>query len=224
MPAFGQTRLQIINQVLPRMREATVATSSSTVYATLVSAVLNSVKTQMEQKWKWRDLRDTFQVSMVSGTASYVLTSSGQFARILDMWNETTGLEVKRGTTRGFNSKYLGTTSVQEGDVTHYSPVGLNANYDVQFDVWPRPNRSNSLIVNVYMPEGDPTTDDTVILVPNQILIEGMVAYLMAERGDDSGVQVETQKELYTAMLTDAIAGEIGEDESETDWSAEVPQ
>ena len=69
------------------------------------------------------------------------------------------------------------------------------------------------------IPQGDPATDSTVILVPNQILIEGMVWYLMAERGDDGGVQVETQKTLYQEMLGGAIAGEIGQDSSEADWN-----
>lgn len=224
MPAFGQTKLQIINAVLPRMREATVATSSSTVYAALVSSVLNSVKTQIEQAWKWRDLRDTYTVSASVGTTSYSLTSSGQFARILDMWNITTNGEVERGTTRGFNAKFFGEAVVATGDITQYNPVGLDASYNLQFDVWPSPTRSNGLKVNLYVPQADPATDATVILVPNQVLIEGMVAYLMAERGDDNGTQYQTQYQLYQTMLSDAIAGEVGEDESETDWGVEVPE
>lgn len=218
MPAFGQTKLQIINAVLPRMREATVATSSATIYAALVSSVLNSIKTQIENAWKWRDLRDTYTVTVTPGTTSYALLSSGQFAKILDVWNQTTHQEVSRGTTRGFNEKFFGTATVATGGVAQYNPVGLDANYDVQIDTWPNVTATNSLKVNLYVPAGDPTTDATVILVPNQILIEGMVAYLMAERGDDNGVQVQTQQALYQSMLADAIAGEIGEDESETDW------
>ena len=89
MPVYGQTRLQIINQVLPRMREATVATSSSTVYAALVASVLNTIRTQIEQAWTWKDMRDTYTVTVAPGTTSYALTSSGQFAKILDIWNET---------------------------------------------------------------------------------------------------------------------------------------
>ena len=223
MPAYGKTRLQIINEVLPRMREKTVATSSSTVYATLVASVLNTIKTQIEQAWKWRALRDTYTVTASVGTTSYSLTSSGQFARILDMWNATTFEKVGRGTTSDFNEKFFGVDSVKTGDVTMFNPVGLDANYDLQFDVWPSPSRSNALKVNVYMPQGDPE-DATVILTPNQVLIEGMVAYLMAERGDDSGTQYQAQQALYMDLLAGAIASEGGQDESETAWSADVPE
>jgi len=217
MPAFGKTRLQIINEVLPRLREKTVATSSSTTYATLVASVLNTVKTQIEQAWQWRSLRDTYTVTVVPGTTSYALTSSGQFATIIDAWNTTTNFPLERGTTRGFNEKFFGVSTVQTGDVQEYNVVGLDANFDVQIDTWPNVTRSNVLKVNLYLPQQDPA-DSTVILVPNQVLIEGMVAYLMAERGDDSGVSAQAQQDLYKEMLGGAIAAEIGQDQSEADW------
>jgi hypothetical protein len=219
VPAFGKTKLQIINEVLPRMRERTVATSSSTTYAALVSSVLNTIKTQIEQAWQWRNLRDTFTVTVTPGTTSYALTSSGQFATIIDIWNTTTNRELERGTTRGFNEKFFGQSTVQTGDVSEYNVVGLDANYDVQIDTWPNVTRSNVLKANLYLPQQDPATDDTVILVPNQVLIEGIVAYLMAERGDDSGVTAQAQQDLYKEMLAGAIAAEIGQDQSEVDWT-----
>src|SRR3990167_7476759 len=215
MPAFGKTRLQIINEVLPRMREGTVATASSTTYASLVASVLNTIKTQIEQAWMWRDLRDTYTVTAVPNTTSYALTSSGQFAQIIDVWNETSNLEVDRGTTRGFNAKFFGVDTVQTGDVSEYNPVGLDANYDVQIDTWPNVTATNSLKVNLYLPQQDPTADSTVILIPNQVLIEGIVAYLMAERGDDQGTAYQAQLDLYKDMLAGVIAAEAGQDESE---------
>ena len=218
MPAFGQTRLQIINAVIPRMREATVATSSSTVYAALVSAVLNTVRTQIEQAWMWKDLRDTYTVTVTPGTTSYSLTSAGQFARILDMWNTTTDAGVMPGTFHSFNERFFAHDTVQTGDVTEYNQVGLDSNYDIQIDTWPNVLATNILKVNLYRPQQDPTSDSTVILVPNQILIEGMVAYLMAERGDDNGVAYQQQQQLYQDMLAGAIAAEAGQDQTEVDW------
>ena len=218
MPAYGQTKLQIINAVLPRMREATVATSSSTVYAALVSAVLNTVRTQIEQAWMWKDLRDTYTVTVTPGTTSYSLTSAGQFARILDMWNTTTDAGVMPGTFHSFNERFFAHDTVQTGDVTEYNQVGLDSNYDIQIDTWPNVLATNILKVNLYRPQQDPTSDSTVILVPNQILIEGMVAYLMAERGDDNGVAYQQQQQLYQDMLAGAIAAEAGQDQTEVDW------
>ena len=218
MPAFGQTKLQIVNAVLPRMREATVATSSSTVYASLVSAVLNTVRTQIEQAWMWKALRDTYTVTVTPGSVSYSLTGSGQFARIMDVWNTTSDAEVTPGSYHTFNERFFANDVVSTGDVTEYNQVGLDSNYDIQIDIWPNVLATNVLKVNLYLPQADPAADSTVILVPNQILIEGMVAYLMAERGDDNGVAYQQQQQLYQDMLAGAIAAEAGQDQTEVDW------
>ena len=218
MPAYGQTKLQIVNAVLPRMREATVATSSSTVYASLVSAVLNTVRTQIEQAWMWKALRDTYTVTVTPGSVSYSLTGSGQFARIMDVWNTTSDAEVTPGSYHTFNERFFANDVVSTGDVTEYNQVGLDSNYDIQIDIWPNVLATNVLKVNLYLPQADPATDSTVILVPNQILIEGMVAYLMAERGDDNGVAYQQQQQLYQDMLAGAIAAEAGQDQTEVDW------
>ena len=219
MPAFGQTKLQVINAVLPRLREATVATSSSTTYAALISSLINVVKAQIESAWMWRDLRDTYTITAVPGTTSYTLTGSGQFAQVIDAWNTTTNRELARGTTQGFNKKFFGQATVQTGNVLEYNPVGLDGNYDVVIDTWPNVTASNTLKVNLYLPAADPATDATVILVPNQILIEGVIAYAMAERGDDNGMAVQMQMDIYQRMLSDAIAAEVGQDSSEADWN-----
>jgi hypothetical protein len=220
MPAFGQTRLQIINAVLPRLRENPVATSSSTTYAALVASVLNVVKTQIEQAWQWRALRDTYSVTVVPGTTTYALTGAGPAAQIYDAWNRTTNQELERGTTRGFNEKFFGTTTVQTGDVTEYNPVGLNASYDVQIDTWPNVTSTNLLKINVYVPQPDPDDDNDPVLVPSQVLIEGILSYMIAERGDDGGLAAQTQKQIYDDLLAGAIAAEVSQDSSEGDWNA----
>ena len=217
MATFGKTRLQIINAVLPRLRESTVATSSSTIYAALIAAILDSVKTQMESAWIWRALRDTYTITTVSGTTSYSLTSSGQFATIIDAWNTTTNRQLAPSTTADFNKKFFGVTTVQTGNVSEYNVVGVDANYDLQIDTWPNATAANTLKINVYIPQPDPI-DSAVILVPNQVLIEGIIAYAIAERGDDNGVAAQAQMQLYQAMLGDAIAAEVGADSSEVDF------
>ena len=166
----------------------------------------------------WRTWRDTYTVTVAPGTTSYSLTSSGQFARILDVWNTTSDREVSQGTFHSFNEHFFATDTVATGDVSEYNVVGLDNNYDLQIDTWPDVTGTNSLRVNLYLPAADPATDATVLLVPNQILIEGIVSYLMAERGDDGGIAVQTQTELYKDMLAGAIAAEVAHDASEVDW------
>jgi hypothetical protein len=218
MPAYGKTKLQVVNEVLERLRESTVATTSSTTYATLVARVLNSVKTEIEQSWAWLNLRDTYNVTATPGVTSYALTGSGQYAQILDIWNGTTKRKLSRGTFASFNAKFFGVDTLQTGDVTEYLPVGVDSNFDLQFDVWPNPTASNLLKVNIYAPQADPETDATVIVVPSQILIEGILAYMLAERGDDNGTAAQAQQAYYRALLAGTVATEGGHDPSEQDW------
>lgn len=218
MPAYGYTKLQIINEVQERLREGTTATSSTNLYATLISKVLNSVKTEMEQSWSWLNLRETYNVTVNPGTTSYALTSSGQYGQILDAWNTTTSREVKRGSFATFNAKFFGVQALQTGDVTEYLPTGVDANYDIQIDTWPDVTSTNTLKVNVYSPQDDPITDATVVLVPSQILIEGILAYLLVERGDDNGTAGQAQQAYYRALLAGAVATEGGHDPTEQDW------
>src|SRR3990167_8230195 len=121
MAAYGQTKLQIINTVLTRMREGTVATSSSTTYANLVASVLNSVKTQLENAWIWKALRDTYTVTVIPDITSYALTSAGQLARILDVWNTTSDREVTQGTYHNFNERFFAHDTIATGDVREYN-------------------------------------------------------------------------------------------------------
>ena len=207
-----------MNSVMTRLREPTLSTSSDTLYANVVSEVLNSVKTEIEQSWSWLNLRDTYNVTVVPGTTSYSLTGSGQYAQVLDVWNTTTFRQVRRSNYKDFNQKFFGVQSLQTGDVTEYLPVGIDSNYDLQLDTWPNVVSTNSLKVNIYAPQADPTSDDTVLIVPAQILIEGMIAYLLTERGDDNGTAAQAQQQYYRALLAGAVATEGGHDPTEQDW------
>lgn len=221
MPLSGQTRLQLVNRALSRMRESTVATTSSTLYAALVANTLDVVKTEIENAHRWLDLRDTYIVTATPGVSSYVLTGSGAYAQVLDAWNTTDGAELTLGTFRSFNQKFFGVTTVETGTPTEYLPAGLDASYDKQIDIWPVPTSTVTLKFNVYAPQAAPTTDSDVVLVPQDVLVEGMISRLISERGDDNGQAAQMAEGLYQKLLGDAIAIELGADPSEVDWIAD---
>lgn len=221
MSLAGQTRLQLVNRVLSRLRESTVATTSSTLYASLVATTLDVVKAEVENAHRWSALRDTYSVTALPTISSYALTNSGPQAQILDAWNATDGEELSLGTYRGFNQKFFGVTTVHTGTPTEYLPAGLDGNYDKQIDIWPVPTATVTLKFNVYAPQAALSTDASVPLVPQDVLVEGTLSRLISERGDDNGQAAQMQEGLYQKLLGDAIAIEYGGDESEVDWTAE---
>ena len=220
MAASGKTKLQLVNAVLARLRESTVATTSTTTYSSLILEFVDTVKDEVEAAHYWRDLRNTYTITAVPGTTLYTFTSAGQHARILDMWNSTTQGEVTRGTFHDFNKKFFGVSTVQTGNVTQFLPAGLDSSYDLQVDLWPSPSPTNTIKANLYVPGPALTSvaDATVVIAPNQVIIEGALAMAIEERGDDNGTAADKQFARYQNMLASYIAADIGSDESEVAW------
>src|SRR5207247_471331 len=108
MAVNALTWLQIINCILVRLREVTVAVNDSTDYSKLVGGLVNQVKTEIEKAYYWQAMRDTYSVSATVGTTNYALTSSGMNAVIIDGWNITQQQQLSRGTNTDFNAKFFG--------------------------------------------------------------------------------------------------------------------
>lgn len=223
MAASGLTFLQIINRVLARMREDSVAAHDTTTYSTLIGTFVNAVKAEIEDAYHWPSLRDTYSVSTTPATSAYSLTSSGMNAVIKSAWDSTTGRKLTKGTNTKFDERFfgVGSNAVQTGAPTEYIPAGFDVNLDLTVEVWPVPTSTNVLKFNVYRPQADYSASADVPLIPQTVLIEGAVAMAMAERGDEGGTAIQKQEAFYRDLLASAVTRAQAEDESETDWLAE---
>jgi hypothetical protein len=223
MAASGMTLLQIVNRILERLRESTVAAYNSTDYSTLITAMVNQVKAEIEEAWYWHALRETYTVSAVVGTSNYALTDSGMNAVVIDGWNTTTNGRMTRGTVRDFDEYYFGTSSVPTNNPTEYIPAGFDANYDLTIDIYPPPASTNTLKFTVYVPQDDLAASATVPLVPQNVLIEETIARLLAERGDEGAPQAQPGSTFIRSdLLAAAVSRDQGRtDSSELDWEVE---
>lgn len=227
MAASGQTLLQIVNAVLVRLRESTVVAYNTTEYSTQITGVVNAVKTEIEEAYRWEAMRDTYSVSAVSPTTGYALTGSGMNAEIIDGWNTTTGQKLTKQTKKVFDTYFFGVPtgqSLQTGNVGEFVPAGLDANYDQKIDVYPVPATTQALKFQVYRPQNDLAANGDIPLCPQNVLIEETIARLLVERGDDGAAQPDPAtggKFIRTDLLATAIARDQGSDPTETDWVPE---
>jgi hypothetical protein len=225
MAATELTFLNIINRVLRRLRETEVATYNETEFSTLIGDVVNTVKSEMEEAWYWNSLRDTYSVAASYPSASYALTGTSSEGIVMDAWNRTYGNEIKRGTSAGFNRKYFGTPvgqSVPRGIVSEYVQTGLDTNYDIKVDIYPPPSEDQTLYFNVYVPQADMAADATITRVPQNVLIEEVVARMRVARGVEGAPQAAPGETfIMTNLLARAIADDQSADGTETDWVAE---
>ena len=78
------TLLELVNDVLIRLREPVVTTYNETTYSTLVAKFVNDAKRQVEDSFGWNSLGQTITVTTVASTPSYSLTGAGQKFQVMD--------------------------------------------------------------------------------------------------------------------------------------------
>ena len=81
------TYLQLINDVLIRLRETQVSTANETSYSTLIGKFVNDAKRQIEDAYAWNVLGQTVTFPTVAGTYIYSMTGAGQKFQVMDAIN-----------------------------------------------------------------------------------------------------------------------------------------
>lgn len=209
------TYLEIVNKVLRRLREPTVASVSENSYSALIGELVNVAKREIEDSWNWAALRTTLTATTAPDLFNYVLRGAGTRFRVLEIINDTDNFFMQPRDGKWFESNLL-MVPVTKGSPLYYNFNGVTTYGDTQVDVFPVPNGVYTLRFNVVMPQDDLTTDSEVVQIPYQLLIEGVLARAIAERGEDGGNQDQEMR--YRNMLADLISIENGHRVEETTW------
>lgn len=223
MAASGLTFLQIVNRILERLRESTVAAYDENILSKLISQTANQVAAEIQDAWYWHAQRETFTVSAVAGTTSYSLTGSGMNAVVLDGWNTTTNGRLTRGTVRDFDAYFFGSSSLQTGSPDKWLISGLDSNNDLTIDIMPSPSGNNTLKLTVYVPQAEFSANGTIPLVPQNVLIEETLARVRVERGEEEAPRPQPGETfILKDLLASAVSRDQGKtDDSEMDWEPE---
>jgi hypothetical protein len=209
------TYLEVVNKVLRRLREPTVASVSENSYSALIGELVNVSKREIEDSWNWSVLRTTLTATTAPDLFNYVLSGAGTRFRVLEVINDTDNFFMKPRDGKWFETQLLLAT-VQKGTPAFYNFNGVTVYGDTQVDVYPVPDTVYTLRFNVVMPQDDLTTDSEVVQIPYTLLIEATLARAIAERGEDGGNQDQEMR--YRNMLADLIAIENGQRVDETTW------
>lgn len=68
---MARTYLQLVNDVLVRLRESPVLTVSQTPFSALIGAFVNDAKREVEDAWQWSQLFDYLTFNCIAGISSY---------------------------------------------------------------------------------------------------------------------------------------------------------
>lgn len=211
------TYLDIVNNVLKRLRERTVASVDESIYSRLVGVLVNDAKSTVEEAWQWSSLRTTLTATTSSGVFNYVLTGSNNNITVLDVLNDTDDFFLQYSTAHAMNAKFL-TSTPTRATPTEYSFNGVDSAGDSQVDLYPIPDGVYDIRFNVVQRNPELTADAAVLTIPEQPVL--LLAYALAveERGEDGGINPVSAYSRAQVALSDAIAHDAHKHPEETIW------
>jgi hypothetical protein len=199
------TYLELVNDVLIRLREPTVTTVTLNSYSSLIGKFVNDAKRQIEDAFAWNVLGTTITLSTTSGTYSYSLTGSGQKFQVIDVLNVTSNLQMTNVDFATMN-RYQNFSTPVNGIPSYYAFDGVDGSYDTKVTLYPRPDGVYSIPFSLTVPQATLSSDSTVVAVPDVLVVQNAYARALIERGEDGGMNSSEAYQLYKSMLSDYIA------------------
>lgn len=201
------TYLELVNDVLIRLRESSVSTVGETAYSALIGKFVNDAKRQIEDTYTWNCLNQTITVTTASGTSSYALTGSGQKFRVAEVLNTTSNIVLTNIAVSDMNRKLSFGTPAQSIPA-QYCFSGSDTNGDTKVDLYPIPDGVFTVKFEVTIPQANLTSDSTSVKVLDYLVSQSAYARALLERGEDGGMNSSEAYALFKGMLSDAIAME----------------
>lgn len=211
------TYLNLVNNVLRRLREEEVTSVADTTYSKMVGDFVNDAKKIVEDAWDWSALRTTLTISTTSGIFNYVLTGSQNKIKALDVINDTSNKFMQYNTQHWFNDKYLNQDPVS-GSPEYYTYNGVDSSGDTQIDLYPKPDGIYTIRFNCIQRNAELSADGDTLAIPSQPVIHMAVALLARERGETGGTSAPEYFGIADKYLSDAIALDAQKHPEETIW------
>ena len=212
------TYLEIVNDVLGRMREPSVAAVTATTYSTLIGKFVNDAKRQVENAWNWEALYTTIPITTVAGTTGYTVTGSGKTQKNEVVYDSTNKSELTKVPLHWIK-KQQQLTTVQPGPASYYAWSG-NDGTDSSVELYPTPNGTDTINFNMYVPQVDLSASGDVCLVDGAAVALGAYARAIVERGEDGGIGSNEAGMLFRTHVSDLIALEAGRSIENNAWVA----
>jgi len=199
------TFLQLINDVLIRLRETEVSTNTETDYSKLIGKFVNDAKRQIEDAYGWNVLGQTVTITTTPGTYIYSMTGAGQKFQVMDALNTTANVGMQNISFVQMN-RFQNLVPAISGIPEYYAFDGVDNNGDTKVLLYARPDNVYTLPFALTVPQATLSSDNTLVLVPDVLVVQNAYARALVERGEDGGLNSSEAYQLYRSMLADYIA------------------
>jgi hypothetical protein len=214
------TYLEMVNEVLIRLREPEVTSVSDNSYSKLIGKYINDAKRQVEDAWAWNALTETLTATTASNIFSYVLEGSGTRFRIIDVLNDTENYVMKYGETKRMNQWFL-MANPERGTPQYYNFNGTDSEGNTLVDFYPIPDGVYNIRINLILSQVPLANNSDKPLVPSEPIVFLAYAKALAERGEDGGMASSEAYALFKSSLADFVAIEANHYVEEITWMAD---
>jgi len=213
------TFLDLVNNVLVRLREQEVSTIQDTEYSKLVGVFVNDAKREVENATEWSMLRSTVILSTLPGVSSYPLTNAGTAFKLLCVLNDDTDTELTFIPDKEVQ-KRLYLNSASPDSPTSYTIKGIDNNGDSLITFFPTPNASQNIRFELVITSPDLMLNTDTLKTPAHLTQLLSYAKAISERGEDGGQMYVDVYKQYLVNLADAVAIDKNRLQDETVWEA----
>lgn len=215
-----KTYLEVVNDVLIRLREPEVTAVNDTAYSKLVSKFVQDAQRQVEDAYNWNALTNTLTMNTVPTLFNAVLVGAGTRFRVLSVVNDTSNWFLEYKPSAAMDDLFLN-QGAESGPPRYYNFNGVSDEGDTQVDLYPIPDAAYSIRFNIIQPQDPLRFDSDELLVPAEPVIFLAYAKALAERGEDGGLASSEAYQLYQTSLADHISIEANRYPEELNWIAD---
>lgn len=212
------TYLDLVNDVLVRLREPEVSTVNENNLSKLIGKFINDSKRQVEDSYNWNALTNTLTATTTAGVFNYALVGTNHRFKVIEVWDNTRKKHLSAIPSMQMTRLLLSTDTPQTGDPMYYNFNGIDANGDTQVDLFPVPDGTYQIFFNLFDPQPDLSLDSNTLEVPAEPVIQLAYARALVERGEDTGLQSSEAYALFKQVLADYIAIEQSRYPEEEAW------
>jgi len=216
------TYLQLVNRVLRRLRERSVA-SINTDYALLIGEFVNEAKEDVERAHKWKARRVDTTFPTVVGQQDYNLGAGGVASTATNERSQLVYAPMGGGPmVYNLTSPYAGNQLqevpreqhkawIADGDASNTQPYHFSLfkdNDGWRMSIYPKPDGVYTIQATFYIPQDELDDESDELAIPADPVWRLALAYATAERGEGVGAVADRYEARAQRALIEAISRE----------------
>lgn len=204
------TYLDIVNDVMVRLREPTVTNVTDNSLSTLVGKFVNDAKRQISDAYDWDAFNQAISVTTVAGqVGGYSITGAGRRFKIMDVINASNYYQLTALSHADHDNFYYTIPTPIQALPMYYTIQGVDSNGDTQIKFWPVPDKIYTIRFSLIVPEDDFVNNTDTTKLAKEPIVLNAYARALVERGEDGGLSSSEAYALAKASMSDLIALEL---------------